>query len=127
MVDGNFAANARVDLCKKARRQLNEWNAAHIGCSHKTREITNHAAAQGKDRRLPVEAEFDRTRKETIRFVQRLRTLPRGNHNDLRRDARRGDALRDALGIERTHVRICDEHAARRISCAADECDQSLR
>ena len=50
------AANAGIDHGQQRGRTLHHINAAKIGRCYKTRHIADHAAAQGQDRSLAIQA-----------------------------------------------------------------------
>jgi hypothetical protein len=54
VVDGDLAADGRIDHRQKRGRQHDQGQAAIIGGSGQTGQIADDSAAQGDDRRLPI-------------------------------------------------------------------------
>ena len=121
MVDGDLAADTGIYLREEARRHLNERNAAHIARRNEARKVADHAAAKCNDRRLPIEAQLDCTRKKFVRLCETLRRLARRNRDDLRVHTRTCNNACDSIGAERSNIRIRDDHAVCGVPCPRHE------
>ena len=75
MVHRDFAADAGVDLRQQGGGNLQEWHAAQIGRSDKSRQIADHAAAQRQNRAVAVQAGHNRLGIQNIRLRQGLGRL----------------------------------------------------
>ena len=120
MVDGDLAADARIDLREQAR-QLHKRHAAHIRARNEAREIADDAAAERENRRFAVEAVLDDARINLFGDGKRFRTLAGrdGIHDGMQPGFRQ--QRRDLLTVERADVAVRHEQRLLRIALAAHE------
>ena len=59
MVDADLSADGTVDLRKKRRRHLNDWNTTEVRGRGKPGDIAGHAAANGEERARSIGVSAD--------------------------------------------------------------------
>jgi len=121
VVDGHLAADARVDLRQKARRQLHERHAAHVRRRDEAREVADDAAAEREDRRLAVEAELDGPRVELLGDSEALGALPCRDRHDRHVQAACLEDGADLLTVERPDIAVRHEHGLLREATLLNE------
>lgn len=120
-VDGGLSAHRGIDHGQKARGNLGEPYAAHVGRCGEAGYISDHASAKGHDHVFAAEFVFGHELKDFDKGVCPLVLFPRFEHVDARSVARLGEALGHDVRVERPHVRVGDNGGARPLACVTNE------
>ncbi len=110
-VDARLAADAGIDLRQEGGGNLNEAHAAAQRGGAEAGQVADHPAAERDDDVPPFDARLDQRVGDAGELLIGFGRLARRAYDRGRAEARRGEALRQPVEVERRDMRVGDDRA----------------